>query len=114
MDLPATTGPVNSLQEPAGSSPETTPQSAELQTPHRNRRTAAPKRATTGQQPRASSKGRRRAVAKSAQVIVPTRSWAEHYAAGKALRATCPREAHAALARAVRKGTVKAVFEEER
>jgi uncharacterized protein (DUF2252 family) len=33
---------------------------------------------------------------KPAQVARPTRSWAEHYAAGKALRETCPRDSHAA------------------
>jgi hypothetical protein len=33
---------------------------------------------------------------------------------GRALRETCPRDAHAALDKAVRKGKVQAVFEEER
>jgi hypothetical protein len=32
----------------------------------------------------------------TAHVVVPSRSWADHYAAGKALRTTCPPDAHAA------------------
>ena len=42
-----------------------------------------------------SSKRPGRVTAKPAHVVVPTRSWAEHYAAGKALREKCSREAHA-------------------
>jgi len=49
----------------------------------------------TKQKDSAASKGQTRAVAKPARVAVPTRSWAEHYAAGKALRTKCPRDAHA-------------------
>jgi uncharacterized protein (DUF2252 family) len=52
--------------------------------------------ATTTRKPVTSSKGRGRATANPAPVVVPSRSWAEHYAAGKALRETCPRNAHAA------------------
>ena len=42
------------------------------------------------------SKGRGRAGAGPAEVVGPPRLQAEHYAAGKALRTKCPREAHAA------------------
>ena len=52
---------------------------------------------TTSKRPPATSpKGRTRAGAEPAQNAVPTQSWAEHYAAGKALREKCPRDAHAA------------------
>jgi uncharacterized protein (DUF2252 family) len=50
----------------------------------------------TKQKSRAASMERAGAGSKPRQVVVPTRSWAEHYAAGKARRASCPREAHAA------------------
>ena len=51
--------------------------------------------ATTARKPVTSSKGRTRASAEPARLVVPTRSWAEHYAAGKALRTKCPGDAHA-------------------
>ena len=50
---------------------------------------------TSKRRPATSSKGRARAGAEPARAVVPTRSWAEHYAAGKALRESCPRDAHA-------------------
>ncbi|MCJ7440220.1 MAG: hypothetical protein MUO25_01375, partial [Thermoanaerobaculaceae bacterium] len=43
-----------------------------------------------------SSKRPGRAGSESHQLPVQPRSRAEHYAAGKALRETCPRDAHAA------------------
>ena len=60
-------------------------------------------------------KGRTRAGAEPAQVEVPTRSWAEHYAAGKALRDKCPRDAHAAWkAPTDRRDAVELVLEAEK
>ena len=50
---------------------------------------------TSKRQPATSSKGRARAGAEPARVGVPTRSWAEQYAAGKALRRRAA-DAHAA------------------
>jgi uncharacterized protein (DUF2252 family) len=50
----------------------------------------------TKQKNPAASMERAGAGSKPRQVVVSTRSWAEHYAAGKALRASSPREAHAA------------------
>jgi hypothetical protein len=69
---------------------------------------------TARRQPARSPKGRIGAGFNLRQDTVPTRSWAEHYAAVEALRETCPREAHAALGKVIRKGNVKAVFEGER
>jgi hypothetical protein len=43
-----------------------------------------------------SSNTKRRTAAASPLRVVPSRSRAEHYAAGKALREKCPRDAHAA------------------
>ena len=53
-------------------------------------------RATMKRRPVASPRGRARAGAEAAQVVVPPGTRAEQYAAGKALRTSCPREAHAA------------------
>jgi hypothetical protein len=69
---------------------------------------------TSRRQPATSPQGRIGAGSKPSQGVVPTRSWTERDAAGKALRETRPREAHTTLDRAIRKGRVKAVFEEER
>jgi len=52
--------------------------------------------ATAKKQPVTSSKRRGQSGAEAAQVPVQPRSRAEQYAAGKALRTTCPRNAHAA------------------
>jgi len=86
--------------------------------------------ATTARKPVTSSKGRTRTGAESAQGVVPSRSWAEHYAAG--IRVQCCGDAHLCnfggfatperkiifsindIDKAVRKGTAQAVFEEER
>ncbi len=46
-------------------------------------------------EPATSSKGRRAAGAEPGRAAVPSRTRAEQYAAGKALREACPRDAHA-------------------
>src|SRR5512137_135513 len=46
--------------------------------------------------PATSPKGRDGGGSTPSQDVVPSRSRAEHYAAGKALREACPRQAHAA------------------
>jgi len=79
MDTSTTNEPVTASEESIGSSPETTPSRG-----GRQKRKSAP-----------SSKRRGRPAGRSAQVVIPARTRAEHYAAGKALRTTCPREAHA-------------------
>jgi len=80
MDTSTTKDPVTTSEESVGSSPETSP---------RRRGPQKRKSATSSKRPG-------RATAKPAHVVVTSRSWAEHYAAGKALRTTCPRDAHAA------------------
>ncbi|MBZ5537801.1 MAG: DUF2252 domain-containing protein [Acidobacteriia bacterium] len=61
------------------------------------------------------SKGRGRAGAESAKVIVQSRSREEQYAAGKALRETCPRRAHAAWkAPSDRRDAVELVLQAEK
>ena len=47
-------------------------------------------------QPATSAKGRIGSRSTPSENVVSSRSWAEHYAAGKALRTKCPRDAHAA------------------
>jgi hypothetical protein len=79
MGTSTTEDPVTTPEEPVDSSAETRSQSVK----QRKR-----KRAT-------SSKNRSRTEVLSAQIVLPSRTRAEHYAAGKALRTTCPREAHA-------------------
>jgi uncharacterized protein (DUF2252 family) len=69
----------------------------------------APKRGVT------SPKKSARAEAESDHVPVQPRSRADHYAAGKALRATCPRDAHAAWkAPADRRDAVELILEAEK
>jgi len=80
MDAPKTTDAITTPEEPGGSSVEKTPRIG----------------GTRKRKPARSSKTRGRAVAKPARVVVPSRTRAEHYAAGKALREKCPRDAHAA------------------
>jgi uncharacterized protein (DUF2252 family) len=65
--------------------------------------------------PATSSRGRARSAAAPARAGVQPRSWAEHYAAGKALRAACPREAHAAWkAPAKRRDALEMVLDAEK
>jgi len=62
-----------------------------------------------------SSKTKRRTAAAAPLRVVPSRSRAEHYAAGKALRTKCPREAHAAWkALSDRRDAVELVLEAEK
>lgn len=70
---------------------------------------------TMVRKPVPSSKDRDRAGAKRSQVPVRPRSRDEQYAAGKALRTTCPREAHAAWkAPSGRRDAVELVLEAEK
>ena len=65
--------------------------------------------------PVTSSKERTRPGAEQAKVPVQPRSRAEQYAAGKALRTTCPRKAHAAWkAPSDRRDAVELVLEAEK
>ncbi len=50
---------------------------------------------TSKRKPGSSQKSRAGAEAEPVQAVVPSRTRAEHYAAGKALRVSCPRDAHA-------------------
>ena len=109
-----------SSQEPDVPSPDTAPPASEESTPPaseevkpvRTRRKRVAKRAPAKRTPGRPRKVRGRAAAKPAakpvakravkpvvtpaQVIAQSKSFAEHYAAGKALREKCPREDHAA------------------
>ena len=51
--------------------------------------------ATSSRKPELSPKNRAGAEVDSAHAVVPSRTRAEHYAAGKALRESCPRDTHA-------------------
>ena len=71
--------------------------------------------AISKRQPVTSPKGRIGARTKPNQVVVPSRSQAEHYAAGKALRGTCPRQAHGVWkAPSDRQDAVELVLEAEK
>jgi uncharacterized protein (DUF2252 family) len=80
MDTPTMKAPGTASEESLDSPIETT-----------SKRVGRPK----GRQA-TSSKGRGQPATRSAHVMAPSRSRAEHYAAGKALRTQCPRDAHAA------------------
>jgi uncharacterized protein (DUF2252 family) len=104
--------PAASSQEPAVPSPETAPPASEEVKPVRTRRKRVAKRVPAKRKlvrsRKARGQGASRPAAKSAarpavkpvltpaQVIAQSKSFAEHYAAGKALREKCPREDHAA------------------
>jgi len=79
MDTPTMKDPGTTSEESVGSPIETT-----------SKRVGRPK----GRQATA-SKRRGQPATRSAHVMVPSRSRTEHYAAGKALRTKCPRDAHA-------------------
>jgi uncharacterized protein (DUF2252 family) len=97
-----------SSQGPDNPLPETAPPASAEATPPRARRRRAAKRAPAKQKLARSRKAHGTAAAKPAvrpavkpdvtpaQVIAQSKSFAEHYAAGKALREKCPREDHAA------------------
>jgi uncharacterized protein (DUF2252 family) len=95
MDAITSTDPATLPQEPDVSTSGITPPVGEQKKVIPARKRKSPTRATAKKRPAAVPAGRGRAVAKPS-LIVASRSYAEHYAAGKALRATCPREAHAA------------------
>jgi len=99
VDTTTTKDPVATSEEPVGSSAKTT-----------SRRRGPQKR-----KPATAAKRQGRAVAKPAQVVVPSRTRAEHYAAGKALRTTCPRDAHAIWkAPSDRRDAVELILEAEK
>src|SRR5512134_3876995 len=69
----------------------------------------------TKRRPVGSRGGRTRAAAGAAQVVAQPGTRADHYAAGKALRTSCPRDAHAAWkAPSDRRGAVELVLAAEK
>jgi uncharacterized protein (DUF2252 family) len=62
---------------------------------HAHAKTPIQTRTPVKRQPAVASNARRDAGAEHASMPIQSRSQAEHYAAGKALRRTCPRDAHA-------------------
>ena len=94
MDEISSADPLELPQEPGDSAIETTPPGAEQPKLSPARKRKLPARRAAKKRPATVSAGRGRAVAKP-NVIVSSRSYTEHYAAGKALREKCPRTAHA-------------------